>query len=251
MMHVYSSEFYDYINSGSTNSARHIAPLMRSVTPIDSVLDVGAGVGAWAAEWMRAGASDVVAVDGPYTDNTSFLVPDEQFVKHDLQTPLDLGRKFALVQSLEVAEHIPHKSADTFIDTLVRHGDIVLFSAAVPGQGGEHHVNERPLEFWRKKFQTRGYAAFDWLRPLIRDEKLVQPWYRYNTIIYANASGQDRLAPEVLEARVSDRRAVPHAGSFAWRLRRALVRAMPTPFVTRVATILAHRKASAYREAGI
>jgi hypothetical protein len=34
--------------------------------------------------------------------------------------------------SLEVAEHLPPGVAQTFVDALVRHGSVVLFSAAIP-----------------------------------------------------------------------------------------------------------------------
>lgn len=249
MTHVYSSDFYDYINDGSTASARCIVPLMRGAMTIDSVLDVGAGVGAWASEWLRAGVVDVRAVDGAYAEDSALLIPADRFVAHDLRTPLDLGRRFDLVQSLEVGEHIPDANADALVATLVRHGDVILFSAAVPGQGGENHVNEQPLEYWRQKFGTHGYAAFDWLRPQIADAKRVQPWYRYNTILYANAAGQERLAQPVVAARIPDGHAVRHAGSAAWRLRRAMVRAMPVWLMTRIAAALARRKACAYRAA--
>ena len=63
----------------------------------------------------------------------------------NLANPVDLGRKFDLVQSLEVGEHLPKSAADTFVETLVKHGDVVLFSAASVGQGGHDHINEQPL----------------------------------------------------------------------------------------------------------
>jgi hypothetical protein len=63
-----------------------------------------------------------------------------------------------------------------------------MFSAAVPGQGGEHHINEQPLEYWRRKFAQRGYLACDVLRPLLRSNTQVEPWYRYNILIYASAA---------------------------------------------------------------
>ena len=249
MSHVYSSDFYDYINAGSTASARCVVPLMRSVMTIDSVLDVGAGVGAWAAQWLAGGTPEVTAVDGAYAEDSPLLVPARHFVAHDLTQPMDLDRKFDLVQSLEVAEHIPEDKADVLVESLVRHGDVVMFSAAVPGQGGEFHINEQPLEYWRQKFASHGYAPFDWLRPQMADQDDIEPWYRYNTIIYANETGQAKLAAQVLAACIPDDRAVPHAGSAAWRMRRAMVSAMPTWMVTRIAATLARQKARAHAKA--
>ena len=50
--HVYNTDFYDYIDDGSRLSARTVAPLLQAEIKIDSLLDVGAGHGAWASEWM-------------------------------------------------------------------------------------------------------------------------------------------------------------------------------------------------------
>jgi hypothetical protein len=245
MAHVYGADFYDYINPGSRLSAKVVVPLVRSVVSVETVLDVGAGQGAWAAEWLAQGAGEVIAVDGHYAGAGQLLIPEASFVAHDLSTPLDLGRRFDLVQSLEVAEHIPEAHADCLVDTLVAHGDVVLFSAAVPHQGGEHHVNEQLPEYWRRKFDARGYAAFDWLRPQLRDRVEVAPWYRFNTVLYANDRGLQRLAQEVLTARVSDGTPLANCGDLRWVLRRSVVRLMPRGMVDWVAAANAAQKARA------
>lgn len=233
--HVYSGGFYDYIDAGSRASARTVAKLLLGEMPVTSLLDVGAGHGAWAAEWMAAGVLDVVAVDGDYVARDRLAIPADRFRSHDLLQPLDLGRKFDLVQSLEVAEHLPDASADSFVETLTRHGDIVLFSAAVPHQGGEHHVNEQPLSYWRAKFAARGYQPYDWLRPMIAADRAVMPWYRFNTLIYANADGAARLSTAIRAARVADGKPVDVPGDLAWRARRAMVRLIPIALVKPIA----------------
>lgn len=233
--HVYSGGFYDYIDAGSRASARTVARLLLSELRIDSLLDVGSGHGAWAAEWLAAGVSDVVAVDGDYVARDRLAIPAERFRPHDLLQPLDLGRRFDLVQSLEVAEHLPAAAADGFVDTLTRHGDLVLFSAAVRHQGGEHHVNEQPLSYWRAKFAARGYVPYDWLRPLIAGERAVMPWYRFNTLLYANEAGAARLSAAVLGSRVAERAPVDIAGDLSWRTRRALVRLIPPGLIKPIA----------------
>src|SRR3990170_3513029 len=192
--HVYSSDFFDYIDVGSRASAQKVAKLLLQEMDIDTLLDVGSGHGAWAAEWLLAGVREVVAVDGDYVAPDQLAIDRSAFVAHDLSRPLDLGRRFDLVQSLEVAEHIAAEHADLFVDNLVRHSDVVLFSAAVPNQGGEHHVNEQPPQYWRERFAARGYSAFDWVRPRIADWREVKAWYRYNTLVYANEAGRKRLS---------------------------------------------------------
>ena len=233
--HVYSSDFFDYIDAGSRISARIVAKELLAQFKISSLLDVGSGHGAWAAEWLAAGVKNVVAVDGDYVSADQLAIPVEKFVAHDLSRPLDLGKRFDLVQSLEVAEHIAAEHADTFVANLVKHGDVILFSAAVPHQGGEHHVNEQPPEYWRERFASHGYDAFDWLRPRIADRREIKAWYRYNSLIYANRAGQKRLSQHILDCRIPDDEPLRIGGDFAWSLRRAAVRLMPASLVKPVA----------------
>lgn len=246
--HVYNTDFYDYIDDGSRTSARTVAPLLLAEMTIPSLLDVGAGHGAWAAEWLAAGVADVLAVDGDYIATDRLAIPATAFQSHDLSTPLDLRRKFNLVQSLEVAEHLPADKAAMFVETLTRHGDVVLFSAAVPHQGGEHHVNEQPPEYWRQLFKAQGYAAFDWLRPRLADQKQVKGWYRYNSFLYANAAGQQRLSASIMAARVAEGTPLTIGGDFAWTTRRAMVRLIPAGLVKPVAMAKASVEARLKRQ---
>jgi SAM-dependent methyltransferase len=233
--HVYSSDFYEYIDTGSRASAEVVSGLILGELKVRSLLDVGSGHGAWAAVWMQAGVGDVVAVDGDYVARDQLVIPSDRFVAHDLSTPLDLKRKFDLVQSLEVAEHLPADRAAGFVENLVRHGDVILFSAAVPHQGGEHHVNEQPPEYWRALFADRGFQVFDWLRPHLADRREVKPWYRFNSYIYANAAGRRRLSKPILAAKVPDEQRLVIGGDLAWMVRRAAVRMIPTALVKPIA----------------
>jgi len=232
---VYSSVFYDYIDAGSRASARAVAQMLLGEMRIDSLLDVGAGHGAWAAEWMAAGVADVTAVDGEYVARDRLAIPTERFLPHDLSEPLVLNRRFDLVQSLEVAEHLPADKAEVFVDSLTRHGDVILFSAAVPHQGGEHHVNEQPLGYWRAKFAAHGYAPYDCLRPRLAADLAVKPWYRFNSLIYADHLGAARLSPAIQATMVPEGTSLDVSGDIRWRMRRAVVRLIPSPWVKPIA----------------
>ena len=233
--HVYSTDFYDYIDAGSRASAAVVARLLLAEMKLTSLLDVGSGHGAWAAEWIKAGVADVIAVDGDYVRRDQLAIPADKFVAHDLATSLDLKRRFDLVQSLEVAEHLTHDHAAGFVANLVRHGDVVLFSAAVPHQGGEHHVNEQPPQYWRELFTAHGYEPFDWLRPQLAGQRQVKPWYRFNSFIYANAAGRKRLSKAILAARVPDDQPLRIGGDLSWTLRRTAVRLIPGALVKPIA----------------
>ena len=245
--HHYNHDFYDYIDAGSRRSARAVAGLLLPEMNIASLLDIGAGHGAWAAEWMAAGVKDVKAVDGDYVTVDQLAIPASNFLAHDLATPLDLNRKFDLVQTLEVAEHLPAAMADLFVDNLISHGNVILFSAAVPHQGGEHHVNEQPPEYWRTKFASHGYEVFDFVRPGLVDKDGVMAWYRFNSYIYANPAGQTRLSKAILATHIPDDQPLTIGGDFKWLLRRAAVRLIPTALVKPIAMAKAKFEAAARR----
>lgn len=233
--HEYSGDFYSYIDAGSRRSARAVAAILLAEMKINSLLDIGAGHGAWAAEWLAAGVKNVLAVDGDYVRKEQLAIPKKNFRAHDLATPLDLKKRFDLVQTLEVAEHLPADKAELFVDNLTRHGDVILFSAAVPHQGGEHHVNEQPPEYWRRKFAGRGYRVFDFVRPRLEGRGEVMPWYRFNSYIYANKAGEKRLSEAMLATRVPEGQELEIGGDFAWALRRAAVRLIPAGLVKPIA----------------
>jgi hypothetical protein len=161
--------------------------------PPASVLDVGCGVGTWLRAWQDEGVSDVLGIDGDYVSRSGLLVPIDQFEARNLAEGFDLGRTFELVQSLEVAEHIPPPAAETFVDSLVRHGDTVLFSAAVPAQSGKGHVNERLPSYWARHFRSRGYELCDVVRWRIWDRSDIGVDYRQNLLIFATKDKVDHL----------------------------------------------------------
>jgi len=184
----YDRSFYEFIDAKALESAVVVIPYVKQLLEIRSVIDFGCGQGFWLHLWQQSGVDAIAGVDGAYVDIDRLLFSPEAFVPHDLSTPIDLGRRFDLVQSLEVAEHISAECADTFIDNLARHGDVILFSAALPGQCGIQHVNERPFAYWRARFSRRGFLVFDPLRPKLLSEDDVAWWYRYGLLVYARES---------------------------------------------------------------
>ena len=224
-MYEYGADFYRYLSSFAARSARVVVPRLTAVLPVHSVVDFGCGQGAWLSVWRSAGAS-IVGVDGPYVDPSRLLIDAAAFHAADLTKPIGLGRRFDLVQSLEVAEHLPATKAEQFIETLTAHGALVLFSAAIPGQGGENHINERPLSFWQDIFRTMGFAAYDIVRPAFRADSSVEPWYRFNTVLYANERVRASLPAAVAHARVEPGR-LNEIGDIGWQARKSILRLLP------------------------
>lgn len=232
--HTYSSSFFAYIDAGARASARAvIAALQNALTASPaSVLDLGCGRGVWLEQWLQAGATDILGVDGSYLDPDQLAIARDQFRSEDLSAPLDLGARFDLAQSFEVAEHLPRSSSASFVASLAAHSDLVAFSAATPGQGGEHHVNERPLAFWRDRFAEHGFRCFDCIRPAVAGSAEVEPWYRYNSLLYAREAALELLTPEASATELSSSEPIPDVSNLKWKLRRAVLAPLPEPVVT-------------------
>jgi SAM-dependent methyltransferase len=244
MSYEYDSDFYDFADASARKSARRFIELVEqdvfAARRIVDVIDVGCGRGVWAAEWRRRGATRVLGVDGDYVSRNTLLIPSECFLAADLSKPFNADARFELVECLEVAEHIAPEFADTLIDGLVRHGDVVVFSAAVPGQGGEHHVNERAYSYWRDMFLAHGYQMYDAIRPLLRNELDVEPWYRYNAFVYANGTGAERLSAQARARLLTPAQTVPDVAPLGWRLRCRAISLLP-PRIANLAARMKHR----------
>lgn len=147
---------------------------------IASLLDVGSGRGTWLAAARELGIEDIAGIDGVAVDASELHIDPSVVRIFDLTKPVFLGRRFDLVLCLEVAEHLDSSSAEALIETLCSHGNLVFFSAAAPGQHGEHHVNCRWPSYWQGLFNAAGYVCNDDLREYIWDDSEIEPWYRQN-----------------------------------------------------------------------
>lgn len=159
-------------------SASVVVPVIVAHLQPRSMLDLGCGEGEWVAAFIDAGV-DATGVD--------IAAPEPQN-RHDLTSPLDLGRTFDLVLSIEVGEHLPEAAADTLVESSIRHSDFVVFSAATVGQEGVGHINCQPHEYWHSKFSDRGYVMSDPFRPLLVGDDRVSSWYRNNLFMYERAA---------------------------------------------------------------
>lgn len=195
----YSDFYYGRILEKSRESAEVLVPLVLSLVHPTSVVDVGCGTGAFLSTFERYGVTDVLGIDGDYVKRKTLLIPEDKFMPFDLTRPLQLDRTFDLVMCLEVVEHLPPEVADTLVDSLVRLGNLVLFSAAVPFQGGKNHVNEQWPDYWAEKFGKRGYAPVDCIRKRVWQDSRVEWWYSQNALLYVKREELERNPPLLYE----------------------------------------------------
>ena len=232
---VYGKDFYAYINRGSLESARVVVPIVKSMFSVSEILDVGCGAGAWLSVWKEHGCG-VTGIDGEYVLDGGILIDRSEFVPHDLNDSFSLARKFDLVQCLEVAEHLPEVRADQLVESLTGHGDIVMFSAACPGQGGKCHINEQPYSYWKEKFGRSGFVMIDCLRRSIGSERQVKPWYRYNIFVFMSddlfRSSYSHLESDHVVGAPKD------VSPTIYQIRKAIVRLLPESVVTLLAEMV-------------
>jgi SAM-dependent methyltransferase len=181
---IYDKAFFLAIMDGSYKSAKLIVPIVSELISPRSVCDVGCGVGTWLRVWSELGVPDLYGIDGDYVDTKLLVISPKQFHGRDLRKPFSVERRFDLAMSLEVAEHLPSARAASFIADLTALAPVVLFSAAVPSQGGTDHVNEQWQSYWADLFRERGFTPVDVIRPMIWENVRVMRWYRQNVLLY-------------------------------------------------------------------
>jgi len=235
-MSTYDSNFFKYVNSGSINSASQLIPLLLQHIQIGSILDVGCGQGAWLSVWEEFGVKKITGIDGDYVNQDDLLIDTDNFITHDLSFPFDLKQQFDLVVSLEVAEHLPGSSAENFIKCLTEHGQLILFSAAPKGQGGDHHVNEQDYDYWRKLFNKYGYSPIDYVRPLINNNLKIEPWYRYNSFLYSSDKNLVAL-PTVIRDQLIKNEIIDDIAPLWYKIRKRFVYLLPVKIVSCIAKL--------------
>jgi hypothetical protein len=247
MATAYDDTFFDWVDFTATRSAETVVPLLRAAVQVGSVVDVGCGRGAWLGVWRAHGITDITGFDGDYVDRTTLAIPPAAFRPVDLAGAWSADRRFDLAQSLEVAEHLPADSGPAFVARLCALADVVVFSAAQPGQGGEQHTNERPVAYWASLFAAHGYQAYDAIRPGLATQEQVDPWYRFNTVLYANPTGETRLSPAALATRAARPEDLLDGGDLAWRLRCAVLKPLPVAAVSALSRLRYTIKTAAAR----
>jgi SAM-dependent methyltransferase len=183
---LYDDKFYLQQRDKSLESARIIAPLVMKTAQIKSVVDVGCGMGGWLRAFAENGVAAIRGVDGAYVDKSKLYIAPEYFSAVDLTQPLKIDERFDLAVCVEVAEHLPARTSSGLIRGLTQLAPVVLFSASVPGQGGTGHINEQWPECWQNLFTQQGFTMLDLIRPIIREDRRIDWWYRQNIALFAS-----------------------------------------------------------------
>lgn len=186
-------ELYDYeFYASRDEKTRHVADKILKILSlydieIESVADIGGGVGTFlkaAKEFYHLKDDQIFLFEGDYIDRTLLVVDEKSFISCDLEKSIDFKARVSIAFSLEVAEHLSPKRAESFVGDLVRMSDCIVFSAAAKYQGGENHVNEQRLGYWVDKFMMYDYIALDIFRPRLQYDLEIPFWYRQNVVMF-------------------------------------------------------------------
>jgi SAM-dependent methyltransferase len=195
----YNEKFFDRLADGSLRSARAVVPIILDLVGAKCVVDFGCGEGAWLKACLEHGVESVVGLDGDYVKLDKLRIDRKDFQAVDLRRPIRLDRRFDLAMCLEVAEHLPRRSARGLVESLAAAAPVVLFSASLPGQGGTSHINEQWPVYWERLFAEYGMRKYDVVRPMIWTNRAIELWYRQNIYLYCDSSHEGLDALEHFE----------------------------------------------------
>jgi len=166
---MYDADYYVYVEEHTQKASATIATSIINDLHPRSAIDVGCGTGA-VLDALRQRGCEVVGLEYSESGLEYCINRKLDVRKFDIERDtLGLDQVFDVAVSTEVAEHLPESCADRYVDLLTRLAPQIVFTAAVPGQGGTDHVNEQPASYWISKFAARGY---------VHNVELSQEWGR-------------------------------------------------------------------------
>jgi len=183
---MYGEGYYNKMvrSEAQEDAQRFIEIVIKQYDP-SFVMDLGCGVGRFLKPLSDSGI-EVYGIDGSQYAVENPIDPSIDIDQHDLTEPLEIGREADVVFCLEVLEHLPKEAAQTAVNSISNAAPIAIITAAPPGQGGKHHVNEQSLEYWIDKFENAGMRFSASETELLKDS--VSPselkWLQNNVAVF-------------------------------------------------------------------
>jgi SAM-dependent methyltransferase len=196
---IYDAEYFiKTVEQPAVQSAPVIADsIVRDLAP-RTVIDVGCGTGALLAALQERGR----VVSGlEYADAAIDLCRRRRLnvQRFDIESDIYRGDEmFDVAICMEVAEHLPQQHAGRLVELLTSLSNMVVFTAAGPGQDGADHCNLQPPAYWIAKFVHDGFEYDRLLTARWQDDwcksGVVVGWYYQNLLVFRKASQAETTA---------------------------------------------------------
>ena len=178
-----------YINNFYNGSLKHdlqnnqysackYLKVVKQVIKINSIIDFGAGTGAWLHAAKSLGIDKLFGIEKHYQID----IKGAKILKQNVFDKVDFRADIAV--SVEVGEHILPEKSSTFIDVITSSSDIVIFGAANTHQSGDAHINCREVGFWKNLFKNRGFKLVDLFRQQFWNCRKINKAYVQNIFLY-------------------------------------------------------------------
>ncbi len=187
LQNIYNEQFWSSAGNYNYRSAKVILPILFKYYKPDSVIDIGCGIGTWLKAMLEFNISNIHGVDCNKVSEKYLLVSRKYIEIDNLETHVNYSnKKYDLAISVEVAEHLDNSSSENFIKMLTSYSNVIIFSAGIPHQSGDNHINCQPPEFWYRIFSSLGYVCFDFRHELMNMWESVTPPYAQNLLLYVH-----------------------------------------------------------------
>lgn len=190
-------------------NGEYLAEIVCSYVAPRSVVDVGCGLGFFLRA-MQARGADIKAIDADWVVPLATEIDKSLYSYQDLNEPLQISKRYDLAVSLEVAEHLLPERGESFVADLCALSDVVMFSAAVPGQRGSGHIHMQWQDWWAERFGEHGYSCYDPIRRKIAAKPDAFDWFAQNTLLFVKDGTE-------IPATLQEHRIEPQAAAYVGR----------------------------------
>jgi len=157
---MYNNAFHKSIEECELEPAKNLAQYITTFIKPAAFLDFGCSTGLYLRE-IKARMPTIPSHGFEFSTDAVSRALCADVHQTDLTYPLvsPISRtENTLGICLEVLEHIDDANWRSVLTNLISNCDILLFSAALPGQGGTGHINCRPRIDWIRRFHMLGWV---------------------------------------------------------------------------------------------
>jgi len=249
MIKKYSNKFYADVDSRANESANEILNVVNEYidfSGLNVIVDIGCGSGAWLNAFLLKSKAKIYGYD--LID--SVAINENRFTNHlgnrinlitcDFEQSTSLNIPSAdLGICLEVLEHLENETGKKIIEQMANSCDIVLFSAATPGQGGTGHINEKEHQYWLNQFKEKGFRVYDCVRPSLQKSTSTARYYALNTFLLVKSTKTTNKNLVNLETHLVTDEVADFRNNFE-RVQFYFLRLLPSNVVTQLSKIISH-----------